>query len=538
MKLSLKIDSPFKKYLFALISVSALIRAALAWSLDLGANEAYYWTYGAYPDLSHLDHPPMIGWFIQLFSVNLSFGGEFFLRLASIITGSVNTWIIFVLGRRIKNELTGIYAALLYTASVYASVFIGTFINPDTPQSLFFLLSIYFLHEGLITKYESCEETRTLCKLALVIAGIFTGLAMLSKYSSIFLWLGVAVYALSSDRTILKKPFFYISVLISGLFLLPVILWNIENNFVSFAFQGSRLLSSEGGFNLESFIRSLAGIIIFNNPVNIFVIIAAVVAYRKRKFISLPQYRLLISLSLPMIIFFLAVSLFTESKPNWSAPGFFPLILVASAYLASKYEQRDFRKLIMPAPVANAFSFLFILTALGVVHYYTGFLNIDTKRTPGEKIGREDFTLDYFGWRTLAHDFSELRQNDLDKGLMSEKTFILSTNWEDASHKDFYIASPAGTVVKTIGPLKGTRKYAWITGELGTFKIGESAYFILSSRDSTDVAALGKRYFRSVEKAGNIYIKKLGKPVLRFEVFRMKEMVRIPERELCSFTKY
>jgi len=57
----------------------------------------------------------------------------------------------------------------------------------------------------------------------------------------------------------------------------------LENNFVSFAFQGSRLLSSEGGFNLESFIRSLAGIIIFNNPVNIFVIIAAVSGIQKKK---------------------------------------------------------------------------------------------------------------------------------------------------------------------------------------------------------------------------------------------------------------
>lgn len=538
MKLSLNIDSTFKKYLFALMAVSALIRAALAWSLDLGANEAYYWTYGANPDISHIDHPPMIGWFIQLFTVNLSFGGELFLRLASIITGTVNTWIIFVLGRRIKNELTGIYAALLYTASAYASIFIGTFINPDTPQSLFYLLSLYFLHEGLITKYETCEETRTLCRLALAIAGIFIGLAMLSKYSSVFLWFGVAVYALSYDRSLLKKPFIYISVIISGLFMIPVLMWNLENNFISFAFQGSRLLSFENGLDIELFIRAIAGTLIFNNPVTIILIIASAVAYRKRKYISVPQYRLMISLSLPMIIFFLTVSLFTETRPHWTAPGFFPLILVASAYLASKYEQRNIRKMIMPAPVVNAFSFLFLLTALGIMHYYTGFLNLETKRDPSEKIGRNDFTLDYFGWRTLAREFGDLRQNDLENGLMSEKTFILSTNWEDASHKDFYIASPAGTVVKTIGPLSDTRKYAWITGELGTFKIGESAYYILSSRDSTDVVSLGRKYFRSVEKANSIYIKKLGKPVLRFEVYRMKEMIRIPERELCSFTKY
>ena len=120
---------------------------------------------------------------------------------------------------------------------------------------------------------------------------------------------------------------------------------------------------------------------------------------------------------------------------------------------------------------------------------------------------------------------------------MTANTFILSSLWSDASHYDYYIASPNNMVVKTIGPLNETRKYAWITDKLGSFKIGESAYYIESSRDKKTMSEIGIRYFKQVELAKIIYIKRLNQPVLRFKIFRFKQLSMIPERELCSFTK-
>ena len=353
-------SSQIKRQLFWLIALSAVARGVLAWILDLGSNEAYYWTYGAFPDISHLDHPPMIGWLIQLFTVNLALEGEFFLRLASIVIGSLNTWIAFIIGRRIRGERTGLYAALIYTASFYCSLIAGTFISPDTPQSLFILLSIYFFHEGLIVKYESCDETKTLCRIALMLAGIFIGLAMLSKYSSLFIWIGAFVYIISNNRKILKDIYLYLSVLISLLFLFPVFLWNIENNFISFAFQSSRLpiLSSVPDF--FSFIESLTWVIIYNNPVNIIIMIFAIINFKKSRYITASQFNLLLSLSLPIIIFFISVSLFAEGKANWSAPGFLPLIFIAAAFLDNNYKEKSFDKVSIPSPITNAISLLLI----------------------------------------------------------------------------------------------------------------------------------------------------------------------------------
>jgi hypothetical protein len=108
-----------KKTLILLLAVSAVVRALLAGWIELGTDEAYYWTFAKYPDWSHFDHPGMVGWVMQLFTLNLLFQSEFFLRLASVVFMTLNTWIMYRIGRELKDEATGLWSALLYTASVY-----------------------------------------------------------------------------------------------------------------------------------------------------------------------------------------------------------------------------------------------------------------------------------------------------------------------------------------------------------------------------------------------------------------------------------
>ena len=86
-----KIDN----YLLWLLVISALIRAFLAAFLEFGNDEVYYWTYAKYPDWSHFDHPGMVGWVMQLFSLNLLFDSELALRLSSVVFMTINTYIIY-----------------------------------------------------------------------------------------------------------------------------------------------------------------------------------------------------------------------------------------------------------------------------------------------------------------------------------------------------------------------------------------------------------------------------------------------------------
>jgi 4-amino-4-deoxy-L-arabinose transferase-like glycosyltransferase len=106
-------DQVIGKKLVWLIAIATTVRAILASQLELANDEVYYWTYALFPDLSHFDHPPMVGFLAQLSSLNLLLQDDFFLRLGSIILSAINTYTIFLIGKKVKSELAGWYASLL-----------------------------------------------------------------------------------------------------------------------------------------------------------------------------------------------------------------------------------------------------------------------------------------------------------------------------------------------------------------------------------------------------------------------------------------
>lgn len=79
--------------------------------LCLGNDEAYYYTNALYQALSHFDQPPMVGWVIQLFSFNLYFNSEIFIRMAAVEALTINTWLLYCISKQIRCEHTGWYTA-------------------------------------------------------------------------------------------------------------------------------------------------------------------------------------------------------------------------------------------------------------------------------------------------------------------------------------------------------------------------------------------------------------------------------------------
>lgn len=522
-------DSEYRKPLLILIAVSTIVRVLLALSLELGNDEAYYWTYAVYPDLSHFDQPPMLGWIIQLFTINLYFNSEIFIRLAAIIFGSINIWLIYIIGRRLKNRLAGFYAALLYTISPYWFIAAGTFMIPDSALSFFYLMSIFFLLEGMFSKYGLNRESITLSRLAAIITGVLIGLALLTKYSALFLWIGVIVYIIVKDRKLFRNPLLYLSAFISLLFLLPMLIWNIHNNFINIDLYTNSILFSEG-INISSFLKEIAGIFLYNNPIIVIIIVIAIISYRKNKFLDSKHFVFLLSLSLPLILTYLFISIFRVTLPHLSAPGFFGLIIIASAWLADN--KKEGTKLI-PISLKYATGLTLIAVITGFMQIKTGFLDFDFQKERAQ-IGKNDVSMDMYGWKQLSNKFSKIRNSDIENGVMNKHSNIVARKWYTAAHLDYYIASPNSLYVKTIAPVKDAHKYSWITNYMGGYKIGESFYYFASSREESDITATFGKYFKEIDTASTIYITRFGKPAERFTIYRFKDLSQIPPKELIS----
>ncbi|HPR58670.1 MAG TPA: glycosyltransferase family 39 protein, partial [Bacteroidales bacterium] len=325
---------PYKKYLSLIIIFSLIIRGFLAYFLELGNDEVYYWTYALFPDLSHFDHPPMVGFLIQLTTLNLWLDHEFFIRLGAVLLGGINTLLIFHITRRISGSQAGIYAALLYNASVYCFVLCGIFILPDTPQVTFWLLSLLIMVTILPAK-----EIQKKDGWLMLLLGITIGLGMLSKYTTVFLWAATGFYILFYNRTWLNKWQLYFAVLLSIIIFSPVIFWNYQHNFISFTFHGDRVSLFEPGFRPDYFFTELGGQILYNNPVNFIIIIIVLIALARKKFsIDDEIKRILLLSSLPLIGIFLFVALFRQTLPHWSGPGYLALIVLSGIFFAEKHK--------------------------------------------------------------------------------------------------------------------------------------------------------------------------------------------------------
>ena len=505
-------EQNINKILIGLLVVSAVVRGFLAAWMELGNDEVYYWVYALYPDWSHFDHPPMVGWVIQLFSLNLLLDSEFFIRLASVVFMTANTYIIYRIGKDLKDARTGLYAALLYTASIYAFVITGIFIMPDTPLMLFWLLAFWMAIRSL-----SLSQGRYL-----ILFGLFAGLAMLSKYSGVFLWVGMGLYILIFNRKQLKNPYLYLSLLISAICCIPILYWNLKYDFVSFSFHGERV--GGNSINFSTFGTELAGEFLYNNPVVFILAIITIIAALKKKLNEeKPVQRLVLCIALPMIVVFWVFSLMRPTLPHWNAPAYVLLILLSAVYLRDRQSESDQ----LPKSVIAALAVLVFTLVIGVAEIKTGFIPLD-KHTKPEMLGRDDFTLDMYGWRQLGEKFADFREQKIAEGMMKAEDGIVANQWFPLANLDYYVARPLHMRVMGLGWPEILHKYLWINEERGGFHLGESYWFLSDSRYMKDPKETYQWYFKEIEEVGIIEIDRCGKPAKNFFVYTCKELTDLP----------
>ena len=504
-------ENKIDKYLAWLLIISVLVRGFLAAFIEFGNDEVYYWTYAMYPDWSHFDHPGMVGWIMQIFSLNLLFHSEFALRLSSIIFMTLDTFIIYKIGCLVKNKLAGFYAALLYTASFYCFVITGVFIMPDTPLMLFTLLAIW------------CFVKWTRHGTSLLWAGLFTGLALLSKYSAGFIWVGVGIYILLYDRKQLKNKYLYLSILISAVCMLPLLIWNMQNDFISFTFHGDRV-SLFGKLQPLDFLAEIAGELGYNNPINYILIIIALVAFwRGRKYLDETSGRLLLCFALPFIGLFWFFSLTRPILPHWSAPAFTLLLLFPASYFAERQSVNN-GTIKLPKPIIATVSLLVLVLIFGTLEIKTGFipLRFGERANSVQHYGESDFTTTIYGWRSIKDDFQKIREEKIADGEMKESDGMIGLQWFPMANFDYYVANPLGVNMLGIRSIDKIHKYYWINEYRGGLQKGSDYWFLDESSDYYAPERYLEDKFDEIVPCDTIVVDRCGTPAKYVFVYMCK----------------
>jgi 4-amino-4-deoxy-L-arabinose transferase-like glycosyltransferase len=513
-----KIDYP-KKTIW-LIGIAIIVKVALSFLLELGNDEVYYYTYAVQPDWNHFDHPPMVGWMIQLSTLNLNWVSTLSMRLGSILAAAISTWIVFRIGALIHNERAGWIAALLYTCSIYTSIIAGLFIMPDSPQLLFFTGSIYLMTKWVV-------KPHLFTKLNWLVLGLLIGLATLSKVHGLYLWVGFGGFLLFHQLKTLKQPFLYIAVVITLLALIPILYWNIAYDFITYKFHSKRVLHS--GIQVASFFQQIAGEFFYQNPLVYISCLIPLLQFKKLKAIfqvqstsnqkSTSLVSLLLWLSLPLIALFWSISLFNPTLPHWTGPGFIALFLLAGVYWS------ETSKKLIPNLIQWALGFFVVLVIgfIGLVHVFPIQLGSKSPDNLGEYNPINDVT----GWNQFSVEFKTLVQQDTSRGMQAKAPIIVS-KWFPAGHILFYTARSTQKQVIAIGALEDVHKFAWLNQDQPNLQIGQDAYFIQPSNLPFDPTQSILLYFEKMGKTDTIQIKQRGLLLRNFYVYRFKNCQKIP----------
>ncbi|HEY0747178.1 MAG TPA: glycosyltransferase family 39 protein [Steroidobacteraceae bacterium] len=291
-----------------LIVYSLVLRLVYAGSVELLPEETYYWNYSRHLDFGYLDHPPMVAWLIRLGTA--IFGQtEFGVRAGALFCGALTSLFIYRLARNLFGQAVAL-AALLLVQSLPFFFLAGFLMTPDALLTAAWAASLYFLERALIA-----DRPR-----AWWMAGVALGLGMISKYSIALLVPVTLVYMVwdpPSRRWWRRSPP-YVAALLALLIFSPVLIWNAQHEWISFAFQTSRRLAETPQFALHKLIGS---IIVLITPTGFVALLA--VLLRQRTAASDPGelarrwrfIRLAVLMPLAVIV---AFSLRHEVKLDWS----------------------------------------------------------------------------------------------------------------------------------------------------------------------------------------------------------------------------
>lgn len=302
--------------------IITLFRLLISRYFPLIGDEAYYWLWSRRLDLSYVDHPPLIAYYLKGLTLILG-NNEFTFRLGAIILVTLTTILVYRIGKELFDTRTGTISAIIFNL---IPIFLGgsLFLVPQQPFLFFWTLSTYFFIKVL-------KSGKGYWWYFL---GTSVGLGLLSDYIMFLFFPTVGLYLVLNKHTQYwwsrKEP--YLGALIAFVLFSPVIIWNLTQGFTPLDYLAARSRTALNPIqNLLTFI-SLETILY--TPV-----FFLIVFYLILKMWKPPSEKVLLlgCLSAPVMLVFLLISPFIMVGGHWPAAAYIPAILFISQLRNKKY---------------------------------------------------------------------------------------------------------------------------------------------------------------------------------------------------------
>jgi 4-amino-4-deoxy-L-arabinose transferase-like glycosyltransferase len=396
----------------ATVVVAALVRIFVASWLPLVPDEAYYWDWSRHLSAGYFDHPPMISWLIWL-GRSLFGHHPIGVRIMPIVCGAVASFALVAIARRVAGTMAAFEAAILISVMPLAAAGL-VLATPDASLLAAVSVALYFLIVAIQSPRRSRGSTVAWCW-----AGVALGVAFSSKYTSILL--PVAALAAFLSHPALRPRFAewgpYAACVIATVVFLPVLIWNSQHQWISFAYQIEHGLGDSGGSLLRSAWRHegdlLGGQAGLATPI-LFVLIAIAVIRNLKPSVG-PERWLLALVSATFFLFFVYSAIKKRVEPNWPAPAYIGGVVLCAAHVWSE-KAKKWRA----AGIALA-------GVLSLAVYLDAFVPVLPISPAKDPVARA------FGWRALAEGMDRAVRSPRTRGHADGRTWVAADRYQDAA---------------------------------------------------------------------------------------------------------
>jgi 4-amino-4-deoxy-L-arabinose transferase-like glycosyltransferase len=317
--------------LIAVVVGMAIVKLIVSGTTELVYDEGYYTLWSLELSPGYVDHPPAAAWLIALGRL-IAGNSEIGVRLMSILCDIAVAGAIYRIGRLLFTARVAAAAVLWHTVSIAAAL--GLVMTPDAPSILFWALTLW-----AVAEFVDGEDPRWW-----LLAGLFAGLGLESKLTNGFLVLGLLLFLLSSRerRSWLRLWQVWAAPVIALAVLSPLLAWNAAHGWVTFWFQGRRMVETEvsaTGF-VAHFSEFVVGQALAVGPaLAIFAVAAGILLARRRDGEVRNGLALCILTTLPVLAYFVVHATHSRIELNWLLPVW-PGLTLCGAWAAFALDGR------------------------------------------------------------------------------------------------------------------------------------------------------------------------------------------------------
>ncbi len=341
------------RLLYIIIGSLTLLRLVVLFvtPLNLGPDEAQYWSWSKDLAFGYFSKPPVIAWLIA--STTSLFGdSEAVIRMSSPLIHAATSFVLFILAKDLYNNKTAFWTALTF-ATLPAVFFSSSLITTDMPLLFFWSVALLSFHRTL--------QLKDLKWAALT--GLMIGLGFMSKYAMIYFVLCAAIYLASTRSTwwFFRSKQALVMLALMTLVLIPNILWNVSSGFATFTHTAANANWQGDMFNFDKMFDFIGGQFGVFGPILFLALVwGAIDTIRKWKTLDAAErgsHRFLLTFCLPILIIAITQSFLSRANANWAASAY-----AAATVFTVAWVLRQKLRWLVPTSIA-------VHTALGLFLY-------------------------------------------------------------------------------------------------------------------------------------------------------------------------